>query len=277
MKNSRMKNKIVIIGCLLVAFCTREMCAFAQVSERNFARLTLDFENVVGNEPLRLQEQSYINDVGEKFNITTFNYFISNIVLHGKKSVQYIVPQDSSYFLVKGNDSSSREINLHIAPGKYTAITFTIGVDSMRSVMDISRRMGVLDISGGMLDGMYWTWNSGYIFMKLEGDCDQAEIDRTGQRKFRYHIGGFGGYDKPSINNIRTVTVDFSRAGIVKAKKHRDSKVIIKADALRIFNGKTKVSIAKNTAVMFGDFSSHIADNYSQMFSHQSTQNRLHD
>lgn len=267
-----MKNKI-IIAISFFALCANNFASYAQKNDINLAKLTLEFNNVVGNTPLKLQEESYINEAGEKFNVTTFNYFISNIKLHEKDGKEYVIPQDSSYFLVKENDPDSKKINLKVPEGKYTAVTFTIGVDSLRSTMDISRRTGALDISGGMLDGMYWTWNSGYLFMKFEGDCQQAEVDRTGQRKFRYHIGGFGGYNKPSINNIRTVTIDLSKKGLVKAKNNTNSRVILQTDASRVFNGKTKISIAKNSTVMFGDFSKIISENYTEMFSHISTKN----
>lgn len=267
-----MKNQITIVLCVFAMF-TNNFASYAQNFDSNLAKLTLDFNNVVGNKPLKLQDESYINEVGEKFKITSFNYFISNIKLYKKDGKEYVIPQDSSYFLIKENDPASKQINLNIPEGKYTAITFTIGVDSLRSTMDISHRTGALDISGGMVDGMYWTWNSGYIFMKFEGDCEQAPIDRTGQRKFRYHIGGFGGYNKPSINNIRTVTIDLSKKGLVKAKKNNNSRVLIEANALQVFNGRTKVSIAKNSAVMFGDFSKLISENYTEMFSHISTKN----
>ena len=65
--------------------------------------------------------------------------------------------------------------------------------------MDVSQRTGVLDPSGAGAD-MYWTWNSGYIFFKMEGTSPAA----TGMgNSFMYHIGGFGGYSAPTINNIK--------------------------------------------------------------------------
>jgi len=267
-----MKNQINIIICFFAIF-TNSFTSYAQNKNANLAKLTLELNHVVGNKPLKLQDESYINEAGEKFNITSFNYFISNVKLYEKDGKEYVIPQDSSYFLIKENDPASKKINLNIPKGKYTSVTFTIGVDSLRSTMDISRRTGTLDISGGMVDGMYWTWNSGYIFMKFEGDCEQAPIDRTGKRKFRYHIGGFGGYNKPSINNIRTVTIDLSKKGLIKAKNNTNSRVLIEVNALQVFNGRTKVSIVKNPAVMFGNVSKLISENYTGMFSHISTKN----
>lgn len=235
--------------------------------------VSIQIDNVVGDKPLKLNDETYTNEAGEKFSITTFNYFISNIIFTDEAGQQYVVPQDQSYFLLKAEDSLSHNFKVSLPDGKYNSITFTIGVDSVRNTMDVSKRTGVLDISGGMLSGMYWTWNSGYIFLKLEGMCDQADVDRTGQRKFRYHIGGYGGYHKPSLNNIKTVTMNFTKAGTVIINKDRTSKVLMQADILKIFNGNTQVSIAKNSAVMFGDFSSKVAENYTHMFRYVSTSN----
>lgn len=71
------------------------------------------------------------------------------------------------------------------------------------------------------------------------------------------------------------MTIDLSKKGTVLARKNNISEVLLQADAMRVFNGKTKISIAKNPAVMFGDFSKLIAENYTEMFSHVSTENQV--
>lgn len=244
------------------------------VTAQKPGNLTLNIQHVVGGQPLKLDDAVYKNSAGEKFNVTTFNYFISNIKFLGKDGTQYIVPQDSSYFLIKEGNPSSKKIKLKIPKKQFTSITFTIGVDSLRSVSDLTHRKDALDISGGMTDGMYWTWNSGYIFFKLEGESVQAAADKTGQHRFRYHIGGFGGYKKPSLNNIKIVTLDLSPKGQIDAGKNNDVTLNIQADVLKVFNGKNPLSIAKESNIMFGVPSKIVAENYSEIFSHASTLNR---
>ena len=131
-------------------------------------QLTLEFDNHVGEEDLELN-QDYTNTNGETFRLSKLNYYISNIKLKTNDGKEFIVPQDSSYFLIMENDEESQEVTIDDIPaGNYNQITFTIGVDSLRSTMDITKRQGVLDPAQGH-DGMYWTWNSGYIFFKMEG------------------------------------------------------------------------------------------------------------
>ncbi|GIZ09038.1 MbnP family protein [Flavobacterium sp. UMI-01] len=268
-----MKNIIKFISYLFLLLVTINISLYSQNKEKDLSNLQIEFHHFVGGHPLKLDNLQYKNQFGEQFSITTFNYFVSNIILKKKNGDFYKVPQDSSYFLIKENNYKSKIVNINIPKGKYTAISFTVGVDSLRSTMDINKRRGALDISGGMLEGMYWTWNSGYIFLKLEGVCDQLKVDRTGQKKFRYHIGGFGGYDKRSMNNIRTVNIDLKEKGIINAKKYKKSTVQLEVDILHIFNGHKPISIAQNPTIMFSEISKTVSNKYTNMFSHKLTNN----
>lgn len=269
MKINILRNAFTVLVSISIA-----LSSTAQEIETQFTHFTLSLNHVVGERPLMLENETYVNFSGEKFSVTAFNYFISNIILVRNNGAEYIVPQDDSYFLIKEDDSLSKEIEFLIPEGKYKTIKFMVGVDSLRSIADLSRRTGALDIAGGMLEGMYWTWNSGYIFVKLEGFCDQVAVDRTGQKKFRYHIGGFGGYKTPSLNNIKTVAIDLPRGGMIKAKKSKNTTVSLQVDLLKIFDGNTLISLKKNPSIMFGNLSKAVAENYSKMFGHLSTENR---
>ncbi len=230
------------------------------------------FDNVVGSSDLKLGTNTYQNAVGESFKITRFNYFISNIQLRKADGSQYTVPQDSSYFLVEEDRPTSQTITLSNVPvGNYTGLTFLIGVDSVRSLANISQRTGVLDPGLTTHDPMYWEWNSGYIFMKLEGTSPTAPVAQN--NLFFYHIGGFGGgYEgKKTINNLRTVTLPF-RNDIVGIQGNTTPTLHLTTDVLKVFNGPAQVSIAKHSSVMFDPYSTTIADNYRQMFTYDRLQ-----
>lgn len=251
---------------ILLTFILVRSVATAQTAGGAQTDVELRFHNVVGKQDLKLNDSRYTNAAGENFSITTFNYFVSNIRFQAKDSSEYVVPQDSTYYLIKQSDPTSKNIKLRVPANEYKAVTFIIGVDSVMSTSDLTHRTGALDISGGMLDGMYWTWNSGYLFVKFEGDSEQAKVDMTGQHKFRYHIGGYGGYKKPSLNNIKKVTLDLaSNSG--SSKGAGPVVISIQADVLKIFDGPKQLRIADNSTVMFGEQSKHVADNYSRMFS----------
>jgi hypothetical protein len=237
------------------------------------ATLSIEFDNIMGEQNLQLNTGTYTNGSGETFSVGLLQYFISNISVKKADGAVYTVPQDSSYFLIKESDPTTRFAKVKVPEGEYSSVTFVLGVDSLRNTMDISKRTGALDPSGDMENGMYWGWNSGYIFFKMEGTSPQAPVDPTGQNKFRYHIGGFGGYSAPTINNIRSITIDLSAGGVAKARAGRESNVHLMVDISKVFNGSTPVSIAANSTVMFSAYSVNIANNYTAMFRHDHTEN----
>ena len=257
---------ILLIGLAIVACDTEDNAS--TISPGNSGRMRLVFDNVAGAADLKLSADTYQNTVGESFKVTKFNYFVSNIRLRKADGTDYVVPQDSSYFLVEEERPTSQTLTLNNIPtGNYTGLSFLIGVDSLRSLADISKRTGVLDPGLTTHDPMYWEWNSGYIFLKLEGTSPAAPTAQN--NLFFYHIGGFGGgYNgKKTINNLRTVTIPFgSDAASVQASL--TPSVRLRTDVLKIFNGPSPLSIAQYSSVMFEPYSSTIADNYTQMFSY---------
>jgi len=196
-----------------------------------------------------------------QFKVTALRYFISNIKLQKADGSEYVVPQDDSYFLINEEIASSKRLSLQVPEGDYTGITFMIGVDSLRNTMPPDRRKGALDISG-QAQGMYWTWNSGYIFFFLEGESNQV----VGDDAFRYHIGFFGGFSTPTLNNIRTTTLSFER-DIALVRKNKTPEVHIMMDLLKVFNGRNfTLKISENSEIMFSALSAKVADNIKEAF-----------
>ncbi len=254
-----------IIFILLLASCTKD--AAPTYNPNTKGPLTIEFDNVVGSSDLVLNTVNYTNSSGESFSVTKLKYYVSNFVFTRSDDTQYTVPQESSYFLIDESDEDTHEPLLNIPEGEYKAVSFLVGVDSLRSTMDISQRTGVLDPT---LDGgdMYWGWNSGYIFMKMEGSSSASAMG-----DYMYHIGGFGGYSSPTLNNIRKITLDLTARGVPKVKSGKLTNIHLFADLLKLFNGSATVSIATNPMVMFDLYSANIAGNYMSMFKHDHTEN----
>ena len=59
-----------------------------------------------------------------------------------------------------------------------------IGVDSARNTS--GAQLGALDPA----NSMFWSWNSGYIFVRMEGNSPQSTQPYN---KLQFHIGGFKG------------------------------------------------------------------------------------
>ena len=221
-------------------------------------QLTIEFDNRVGEDELVLGT-AYTNSSGETFALTKLNYFISNIKLQTTGGMEFIVPQDSCYFLIMEDEEASQEVTIkNIPSGDYNRITFTIGVDSLRSTMDITKRSGVLDPAQGH-DGMYWTWNSGYIFFKMEGSSPSVPADSD--HKFYYHIGGYGGYDTPGLNNIREKTLDMGNA-MAQVRPNKAPQVHLHVDVQEVFKNPVTILLAEHPLVMFSEYSRTVSANY---------------
>lgn len=263
------KYNLYIIALLLLVAATTSSCKKSETPAGS-GPVTIHFDNRYGTADLALGT-TYTTSNGESLTPTTFNYFVSNFVLIKSDGTQYTVPKDKCYHLVREGVDSSAELTIQDVPaGDYTGIRFMIGVDSAKNTAPVSERTGDLDVAGAASD-MYWTWNSGYIFYKLEGTSPQAPYDSMmGMAMMYYHIGGYGGMSSATINNIRTTTLTTGTAIQVRTGKH--PKAYIYADADAVFNNPVQITIAADPGHMFDQFSTTISANYADMFTiHQVT------
>jgi hypothetical protein len=262
-------KKIFIPALAAVCFlnaCKKESTP-SEYDKTKKAALSIEFDNVAGASDLVLNTGNYTNASGETFTVDKLKYYVSNFKLTNIDGTEYVVPQDSCYFLIDESDEDTHDPVVRIPEGEYKTLTFTVGVDSLRNTKDISQRTGVLDPTGVGAD-MYWSWNSGYIFMKMEG---QSTASAMGE--YFYHIGLYGGMTTPTLNNNRTITLDLSARGTAKAKAGKETNIHLLVDILKLFNGRTNFSIADYPEVMVNPFSATVADNYTKMFSHDHTEN----
>lgn len=229
------------------------------------ADVEIEFDNRAGDAALVFGTE-YTNAAGEKLSFSTFNYFVSNFVLVKDDGTEYVVPKDSCYFLCKHDDPDSREVVLkNIPAGDYTGLKFIIGVDSAKSVSPIAERTGVLDPATGA-SGMYWSWNSGYIFVKVEGTSPQAPVEpSTNERIFQYHTGLFGGYDSPTLNNLKKVSLETHAGEPAKVRRSGGPHFHLYVDVLEMFTAPTNISVATNPTSHAGPYSKTVADNYADM------------
>ncbi len=215
--------------------------------------LNFEFENVVDNASLELNTKTYTNASSEDFNISTFKYYVSNIELTDSKGSIYKVPEN--YFLIDQSEESSLKPMIEGIPaGDYTKISFTIGVDSARNFA--GAQTDALD----PLNGMFWTWNSGYIFVKLEGSSPASVATNN---KLAFHIGGASA----TTNAIRKTSIDLAPYTL-RIRTDKVPEVHIKVNVAKMFTGKQDISFATYNTMHGGANALLIANNYAEgMFS----------
>lgn len=223
----------------------------ASISAQSVGELALSFSNSVGNQILYQDTTTYKNALGQTYTVTNFKYYISHIRLIDSAGKVY--EHKDGVYLIDVYDTSKFRIKLKDVPfGPYVKIEFMVGVDSVHNCS--GAQSGALD----PINGMFWTWNSGYIFLKLEGKSPAA---KNPGGIFEYHIGGY----KEPTNFIRTVSLDLAKPK-QPYKKYELSEIGISADVNMIFDGTVQVDISKLSSVTDFHNAATIADNYKKMF-----------
>jgi hypothetical protein len=104
---------------------------------------------------------------------------------------------------------------------------------------------------------MFWTWNSGYVMQKLEGQSPQSKAIN---QKIEYHLGGYSG-----PNRAQQLRAFYFKSPILHVKKNITATVIITADFNGFWQGDYSISSQPvcNTA---GELAGRLAQRFCQLF-----------
>jgi hypothetical protein len=154
---------------------------FSSIQAQAYSTSTLHFTTTFGNNIFIPNNQYCLLNELDSIKIETFKMYISSIELYDVNKMVW--KEENSFHLLDAANSSTLNIFLKIPSQiKYNQIKFNVGVDSLTNVS------GAM---GGDLDptkGMYWTWQSGYINVKIEG---KSNVCNTKGNQFQLHLGGY--------------------------------------------------------------------------------------
>jgi hypothetical protein len=256
MKNLKHLFSAFVVAILIIS-CQKE----DEISPNDKNSVSIEFDNRIGDQKLVLGTTKAKNASGEEFTVTRLNYFVSNIAL--KKDDGSVLKFPNNYFLLKQSDANSLIIKLNDIPaGNYTELSYTIGVDSLKSISDVSQRTGVLDPASYGDDNMYWSWNSGYIFFKMEGKSAAIPADKADH--FELHIGGFGGKTAVTPNNLKNITLSLADAATVR--KNIAPQIHVITDVSKVFDAVNQISLAKTYFIHAPAAGMPVAQNYAKSF-----------
>jgi len=237
----------MLLACCVVVICSSHK---KQPFKNNKAgSINVSFINIIKSAPLVLDSMEYINPSGETYRVSKLKYYISNIKLDAS---QHSFSEPDSYHLLDAGQPASLNFTFNAPANTYSSISFITGVDSIKNVSGAQN--GVLDPA----NGMFWTWNSGYVMFKLEGSSPASNIIN---HRIEYHIGGFSGPD----NVMQLITLPLPAPLTVQEGKNYVIK--IEADIDKLWQGAYDLKISQTPATMApGSLSKKIADNYNRMF-----------
>lgn len=215
-------------------------------------KLSIELDHMAGNKNFFL-DSIYVTANGDTIIASMFKYYVSNIRLITSGNAEVAIPE--SYFLVNQDKPESLTLQMNDLPaGTYTGIKFMLGVDSTRNVS--GAQTGALDAG----NAMFWDWNTGYIFLKIEGTS--PSIPGTSQF-FEYHIGGFEGANI----NYKEIQLDFDGDQLTLAN-NTNPELHLVVNVLEIFANPATIDMATfpPSVTMPNANAAVIANNYADMF-----------
>lgn len=136
------------------------------------------------NRILMLNQPYYLLD--DTLKVETLKFYLSHISFY--KNHHLVGTANRKHYLVDFEKSTPFVIETQIS-ADFDAMGFMFGVDSLTS------ESGVYGEDLDPTNGMYWSWQTGYINFKLEGTSQRCT---SRNHRFQWHIGG---YLQPFVTN----------------------------------------------------------------------------
>lgn len=223
--------------------------------------LSIKFNILSGTVPLQYNTDYTVN--GMTIQYTDVRFYISQPVFSsGSETIAF----EDAYFL--GDAASTNNTFVVGDLGKRTidGIAFGFGVDSSRNTQNGSKAIPAysypMDHALSSANNMYWAWNPGYIWMKLEGRMDaNGDLDFADPGEiFSIHTGVDAAYRFVSRTFIfsmndapKTIQVDMD------INKFFDSYDLIAGPFAHPLDTTSSdyhnmVSVQNNVNLVFGNF-----------------------
>ena len=167
--------------CLLIAWMLAIVAsAYAQQTLVQ-KPLRLKFQYTLDSGMVELGKEIESERGARKFRFTKIKQYVSNIALY--RASRCVWRDSGGFYLVDAEDAASCQIAFNCPSNLvFDEISLVFGIDST------TQAAGVMGGALDPLNGMYWSWQSGYINLKIEGEM----LDQQKSTALEYHIGGLG-------------------------------------------------------------------------------------
>ena len=179
------------------------------------AKFQLKFAWKWGNQDLVMDQFYDDAPAGRRFSFQTFKYYISNLELIKSDQSTVSVNKVALFDLY---EPTALSMEGEVPVGNYTGFKFALGLDSLQNGTAPSDYPVEHPMSS--VNGMYWSWFTNYIFVKIEGSADT--IGGLDPDIFLFHVGldsnrqdlAFTGQDiavTEGATTQRTVNIDLQK------------------------------------------------------------------
>ena len=221
----RFASKLLLSVCLFFSSCrTKDNDNTVVTPEiKQYGALTVKVSNEVNRQPIVFGSYNYTNSAGNLYKIDVLKYYISNFTLIRSDSSEI---NFYNHKLLNASDPESCMFTFDsVANGTYKAVRFYLGIDSAHNHTGLQE--GDLD----PINGMIWTWRTGYVFFKHEGNFIN---DTGGNSILLYHYGADDG-----LTTVDIPTTQFE----VKGNSHT---LFLKFDLNTLYNAPNVINFNNN-------------------------------
>lgn len=175
---------------------------------------SLSFDVQVNQKPFACGETyAGVGALAADFTISDARFYVSNVELLDKGGKAHALVLDENSYQSKtvalidpedgcgpdGTEGTHTVVTGKAAGTSFSAVRFTLGIPKEQNFIDLASATAPLDVTG-----MFWTWQSGYKFLKVDGSSPAAE---GGINPFFVHLGSGG---CPGTNPSAPPTADCS-------------------------------------------------------------------
>lgn len=253
---------------------------------------------------IKLDHSAKIGDVlydgnGNGFTLTKLKYFVTDIVLTKSNGEKVAVDNEIGATIIDlasvtdQNDAIVYNDIVGVEKGNYTSVSFKIGVDEEIYSQGEDAQGKLLELATANANDMLWSWTTGYIFLKIEGeltgttgtndDSDDhsddhvhtatinkpSSINHNGTdhelegTAFLRHVGNTGTGDTRT-DRVQEVEINFNGEEAVIGNV--DSSIHLKVDVAKFLAGTNAIDVVTEPGGMTTS-SDEIADNLTDVFS----------
>jgi hypothetical protein len=253
-----MRKPAIYLLLLLHVACKKDKspAPAAETPNTSNATAAIDFSARNYDKPVLFKGQWYLNFNKDSFTVSNIDYYISNVKLTREDGT--IFPEPESYHLIRHEDNKVSFTLNNIPNGTYKSLDFLVGIDEERN--HSGAQTGDLDSE----QGMFWEWNSGYIFFKMDGNF--SSYANKIHQGYSVHIGGSEKY-----TCLQHCVISLQNPLIAGNATHSKIHMVTRVEEL--FMNPNKMDFDTYYANISLETFQKISDNYKDMFQVESVEN----
>jgi len=189
MKNIFKSTALALIVLLTFNSCEKDVPVEVPIIiEDNSGVLEIKINATMNGLPVQ-GFTAFTNVNNHRATIEDFKFYLGEFKLKNPEGVSIDI-LGAAFFDLLNNLTS---VKIKLPEGDYADLSFFVGVpDELNGTNnpDFSPSIYELDHPLSIYNGMYWTWSTGYIFLKVEGKIDTSTTqDQDFNRNYFYHVG----------------------------------------------------------------------------------------